>query len=257
MRYYIDLSDRRNVYLKEFLIKKGKDVVAFNEIEKHQTFSPGDAFIFSPAKKFDLEVLKRMPSGISLFCGTISDEAQKVLKEKKIKYVNLLKNETFAIKNAQLTAEGVLSLIIENSEKSIFENKILILGAGRVAKSCADVFKSLNLNFAIASYNKAKFPENNYFSKRNYLGKNFVKHLQNFDVIINTIPAKIFDDKMLEKIADETVFIETASTPCLDESKAKNFKYIKAPGLPQKFSASTAGKLMMKNILGGLQWRRK
>lgn len=253
MTYYIDLSDKRNVYLKTFLEKKGKDVVSFNDIEKHQTFKNGDAFIFSPAKKIDVDFATRLPSGISLFCGNVTDKVKEVLKRKNIKYINLLQNETFAIKNAQLTAEGVLSLIIENSEKSLKDNKILILGAGRVAKSCALLLGDLNLNFAIASYNKQKFPENNYFAKKSYLGNSFVRDLGKFDVIINTIPAKIFNDKMINKVQPDAVFIETASTPCLDSEKAKHFRYINAPGLPQKFCANTAGKLMMKNILGGLQ----
>lgn len=253
MTYYIDLSDKRNVYLKQFLEKKGKVVYSFDEIKKHHTFKYGDAFIFSPAKKFDETSISALPSGIKLYCGALPEKLQKILNQKKIQYVNLLENETFAIKNAQLTAEGVLSLIIENSEKSLNDNKILILGAGRVAKSLANLFKMLNLKYAIASYNKNKFPENNYFAQKNYLGKTFVRDLPRFDVIVNSIPAKIFDDKMLLKINKDTIFIETASTPCLDEQKTQHFKYIKAPGLPQKYCASTAGKLMMKNILGGLQ----
>ena len=257
MKYYIDTSDKRNVYLKQFLLKKGKDVLSFDEIEKHHVFKSGDAFIFSPAKKFDEQEIKALPSNILLFCGNIKDEFKTLLAQKNIKYVNLLNNETFAIKNAQLTAEGVLAIMIDKSEKSLYENKILILGAGRVAKSLAVLFKSLNLKFAIASYNKTKFPENNYFANKSYLGRSFVKDLPKFDVIVNSIPAKIFDDKMLSKISPETIFVETASVPCLDEEKAKNFSYIKAPGLPQKYCASSAGKLMMKNILGGLQWEKK
>ena len=253
MTYYIDLSDKRNIYLKQFLEKKGKIVISFNEMKTNQTFENGDAFIFSPAKKIDAEFASKFPSGIIIYCGNLSQDVQKILMQKKIKHVNLLENEIFAIKNAELTAEGVLSLIIENSEKSLQDNKILILGAGRVAKACANILKSLNLKFAIASYNKEKFPQNNFFSKKNYLGNAFIKDLGKFDVIINTIPAKVFNDTTLDKIAPNAVFIETASVPCLDETKAKHFNYIKAPGLPQKYCASSAGKLMMKNILGGLQ----
>ena len=253
MTYFVDTSDRRNTYLKEYLKEKGKDVKSFDEIEKHQTYKSGDAFVFSPAKKIDEDFANKLPSGITLFCGNLPDGVKKVLALKNIKYKNLLENETFAIKNAQLTAEGVLSIIIENSEKSLYDNRILILGAGRVAKSCAGIFGSLGLKFAIASYNKQKFPQNNFFTKKSYLGNAFVRDLGRFDIIVNTIPAKIFNDKMLGKVQKNAVFIETASVPCLDEEKAKHFKYIKAPGLPQKYCASSAGKLMMKNILGGLQ----
>lgn len=250
MKYYIDLSDKRNRYLKLFLEKKNKICEDLSNISAQNSYTKDDCFVFSPAKKFSDDEISALPNNIFLICGAISQGHQNILKQKNISYYNLMSDEEYVIKNAMLTAEGVLSLLIEKSEKSIYDNRILILGNGRVAKSCANLFSKLNLNYALVCFEKEKLPECFLFSKNVFSSQNFLDRTKCFDVVINSVPAKVFDDDQLDKIAPDTLFIETASTPCLNKEKVKNFTYLPAPGLPQKYSASSAGKLMMKNILG-------
>lgn len=250
MNYYIDLGDKRNQYLKVFLEKKGKKCFDISHAKITKSFSKNDCFVFSPAKKFNAAEISMLPNNITLMCGALPQDQQETLRRKNISYYNLMSDEEYVIRNALLTAEGVLSLILEKSEKSIYDNRILILGNGRVAKACATLFNRLNLNYAMVCFESSKVPECLLFSKRVFASHNFLEKAQFFDVIVNSVPAKIIDDENIKKIAPETLFIETASVPCLDKEKIENFTYLPAPGLPQKYCASSAGKIMMKNILG-------
>lgn len=248
MMYYIDLSDNRMSVLKKLLEPKFKTAeFSFEEAKKLKL---GDALIFSPAKKFNEEEVHKLPSNIMLYAGATLEAFTPILAAKNITYHNLLKDEIFTVKNANLTCEGVLALILNSSNKSIYDNNILILGGGRIAKGLTSLFTKLGATFSLVSFNKIKFPEYYIYSKNCYFGYSFLKDISTFDIIVNTIPATIIDDTVITKIAPNTIFIEVASVNCLNKAKVKNFTYLEAPGLPQKYSAYTAGKLMYETITG-------
>lgn len=249
MKYFVDTVDKRNQVLKELLIKNGNVVHDF-DFRKVATIKRGDTIVFSPAKKFTKEEIEKLPKGINLVCGNLCEEYLKILKNKKIKVKNLMADEIFTVKNANLTAEGVLAIILEKTDVSIFECNILILGGGRIARAMASILNSLGVRYAIVSYNPIKFPSYYTISKKCYYRNGFLRDIEKYNVIINTIPAKIIDDAIVEKIAPKTVFIETASVKCLDDTKKLKFDYLFSPALPQKYSAFSAGKLVYESIMG-------
>ena len=254
MTFFIDVSDKRTKYLKQELTAKGFKT---EELTFPIQTSKGDILIYAPNKKWKEEEIKLLPENIYLFCGNIAPEYQSVLKEKNITFVNLLLDEHFAVENAKLTAEGVLALMIEGTEKSIFENNVLILGAGRIAKSCAMLFTKLGIKFSIATFNKTEYENCFYYTNSNFYEYAFVDKISTFDIIINTRPMLFIDENIIKKIAPNTLFIETASIDCLDKEKVKNFTFLPAPGLPQKYSCISASKLMLTKILGELKMNTK
>ena len=247
MKYYIDVLDKRNLYLKEKLLDLGRSVEDF-DINKLNNMQSGDYLIFSPAKKFDIDFIKLLPKNICFVSGNISNDAKLVLIEKQIKHINLMEDEVFTVKNANLTCEGVLALMLEKSERSIYESNVLIIGGGRIAKYMALLLSKLGVKFSIVSYNPVKFPSYFMFTNSCYFKKSFMKDLDKFDIIINTIPNIVFDEGDIEKIAPKTIFIETASVNCLDKEKVQNFDYILAPALPTKFAPITASEYMFESI---------
>lgn len=249
MTYFIDTSDARNQILKTMLEEKKlfTEVFSFNSLG---SISVGDALIFSPAKKWTDEEINLIPKKISLYCGKLSENHQEKLKNKDVVYHNLMNDEIFTIKNANLTAEGVLALILENSPKSIFENNVLILGAGRIAKALSIYLGRLGVHHAMVRFNKEKFPECFTFTNTCYFGDDYQTHLHEYDVIVNTIPQVLFDEQNFGKIARDTIYIETASTNSIDPALATHFKFVPAPALPQRYSKQTAAKYLLENITG-------
>ena len=252
MKIFLDYLDKRTKFLKTLLndyktIEATKD--NFLKAEK------GDFIIFPPNKKWNEEEINSLPEKITLFCGKVDNCFLETLSEKKIKHINFLDDENFAIENARLTAEGILSLIIENSPRSFFENNILLLGCGRITKSLAMIFAKLGIKFSIACFSENGYFEAHYFCDKNYFEYEFLSDIKNFDIIVNTRPIEFFDEEKMKLIKDDTLFIETASTNCLNEQKAKHFSYLKAPALPQRFCFESASKLLLKKILGEIKWK--
>ncbi len=251
MKIFLDYNDKRTKYLHSKL-NYLQTLEATND--NYALAEPGDFVVFPPNKKWTDEEINSIPSHVTLFCGKVDNKYNNIFKEKNIKYINFLDDELFAIENARLTAEGVLSIVIERSPKSFLENNILLLGCGRISKMLAKIFLELHINFAIASFNESSFFEAHYFSKNVYLGYNFLKDIQKFDIIINTRPFEFFDEKQISKISSNTLFVETASKDCLNEQLATHFSYIKAPALPQKYCFESASNLLLKKILGEMKW---
>lgn len=249
MSYFVDKTDKRNQVLTQLLQNDGYEVFEYN-LSNLKNIKTNDILIFAPNKKFDINEALQLPNDIKIFLGNVSEEVQKIFGQKNIKYTNILQDEIFAIKNAKLTAEGILAIVLSQSEKSIFENKILILGAGRVGKATASLFQKIGINCSLVSHNQKKFAENFLFVNNSFFKDGFKNQIKNFDIIINTIPAKVLNQETIKTINKNTIFIEIASVNTLNFDEAQNFVYIIAPALPQKYSCETAGKLMFESIMG-------
>ena len=249
MTYFIDIVDKRNQILKNLLTKNGYRVFEYND-QNLKTIEKRDVLVFAPNKKMQLEEALNLPNDIDVIMGNIGEEIKGCFEEKNINHINLLEDEIFAIKNAELTAEGILAIILKESERSMFESKILILGSGRVGKATAILFKKLGLTFSLVSYRNEVFAENYLFSDKNYFKETFKDEIKNFDIIINTIPAKVLGKEIVDSISKDTIFIEIASINTLNLDDVQNFYYILSPALPQKFSCESAGMLMYESIIG-------
>ena len=253
MKFFVDKSDDRNRIAGALLEKEGFEVFEFEEME---SICPkvigGDIIVFSPAKKFCDREADMFPSGIKIVAGNIEERLWEKLKQKQISHLNLLENEKFAIKNANLTAEGVLAIIIEKSRKSMFESRYMIFGGGRIAKALAILFSKLNLRFSIVTFNPKKYPDYFLYTDEVYFQNEFVEHLSEYDILINTIPTKFINNGILSKIEKGTLMIETASVDCLDREMVGNFEFIPAPALPKRYSPESAGKVVFETIMEGL-----
>lgn len=246
MKFYYDETDKRNLIVAEKLRQNGEEVYVFSTLKD---LKKGDFLIFSPAKKFDMSFLENLPNGIVLVCGNLSESQKDVLKSKQVKHLNLMKDETFTIKNANLTAEGVLALILEKSPRSIFEENVLLLGGGRVGIACANLLNKVGIKFAFVTWNSEKMPSYYLYTPTVYLGNEYLNHVENYSVIVNSIPAKIIQDEDLAKISPKTLFLETASIECLEKEKVNHFTYLNAPALPSKYAVETAGEYVFDNMM--------
>lgn len=253
MNFFIDLSDKRNNHIANALSNMGHDVNKLGFENKQGT--AGDVFIFSPAKKFSSNEVQNIPAGTIIVAGNISDEIKQIFNKNNITFINLMSDESFVIENAKLTAEGILALIIGCTEKSIFENKILILGSGRVGLATASLLKKLNINSDFAIFHNDKFAVASFYCNKVILKDELPNEIGKYDIIINTVPTKILSDEILNKIDKKASILEIASVNCLNINLLKlyTFKYILAPALPQVYSSESAGNLMLNTILKQLK----
>lgn len=245
--FLVEPSDKRNSLLLDKLKEKyTAEEFSFEASEKYT--GKDTVVVFSPARKLSLAEAAKLPQGATVTGGGQSEEVKAVLNDCGITYINLIENELYAVKNALLTAEGALALIISGTDKSIYGNNVLILGCGRVGKATALLLQRIGVKVSAATFNKAEFDAHAFYAGKAFYGYDFAGFIRDYDVIINTIPKAILDDAVLCKVKPETIIIELASVCCLDKDNAGKypFKYIMAQGLPAKYSAESAADIMLE-----------
>ena len=246
--FVIDTSDTRMFYTMRYLQNKKYKVCSI----ANNTETGAAYYCFSPQKRFTNDELINIPDKSDLFCGNLNEVQLRILSAKNIIHHNLLTDEIFAMDNALLTAEGTLMLIIRGTNVSIFSTKIAILGYGRVGKAVATLLKGIGADFDICTDD---YKER---SIARLLGKkalNLDFNLNDYDVIVNTIPAKILPLAKLKGAKKTCYILDLASYSGVEmcDINSLGLAYDNALGIPGKYTPKTAGEILADCILRNME----
>lgn len=163
----------------------------------------------------------------TVFCAMLGEEYAKLFTEKKIKLFDYSNREEFILKNAVPTAEAALEIAINQTLHTIHGCKSLVLGYGRIAKVLSSYLKHLG-SFVTASARSTEAAAQAFVDSVNFVRlSELSKHINDFDIIFNTIPAKVLPVTLLVKVNPQAVIIDLASKPggaafIFDKSYNKN-----------------------------------
>ncbi|NLZ46042.1 MAG: dipicolinate synthase subunit DpsA [Clostridiales bacterium] len=145
--------------------------------------------------------------------GRFTDEVSKIFTSCGFEIVDYFKREELIIKNCIPTAEGTLQIAMEELPVTIYGSKVLILGYGRVGKATAKLFSSVGAKVAVAvrKYSDGAWCQLNGFKSLQF--KDLENYLDGFDLIINTVPAKLLNANKLSLIPKNSLIIDLASKP--------------------------------------------
>lgn len=245
----VEKKDKRDYYLAEGLERDGFIVVDFGKERYFEGFDK--IYIRSINGELDEDTARSMEDGSVLFSRGLSAGVAAVVKEKNIRHINILEDETFIVKNAYLTAEGALSYIIQNTDATIRQMPVLVLGYGRVGKSVTKLLKDNYSFVSVATDDPAEYAIASIFSDCVYSIKGAKDNIGNYAAIINTVPKLILEGETLKKIDTKCFILDLASKPGgVDFKRAKelNLNYMHALGVPGKIAPKTAG-LYIKDIV--------
>ena len=208
--------------------------------------------LFAPDAKEPI-ILKDVFEAISehsvIFGGNIGEFAD----ERTVDYG---KREEFALMNAVPTAEGALLLALQNGKRTVFGMRVAVIGYGKVAFATAKLFHAVGAEvtvFARRAQARAEAHMMGYLARplsvlSEYAGE--------YDLLINTVPARIFDRDVLSRISPDGCLMELASAPFgldFDEAERLSVRAELASGLPGKFFPETAGYAVADTVLALLR----
>lgn len=215
-----------------------------------------DVYINTPFSddKFSIEMLKKhIDSNTVIFCGKPDDKFKEFFNRNDI--YDYMNREELNILNAVPTVEGAICIAIEEMPITLAESKILITGFGRIGKILANVLKGFGADITVMT----KSLKNKAWAKAmncNNCTKSEIN--SSYDLIFNTAPVLIFDEKTLKKLNPDTVLIDLASKPGGIDFKSAGdlgLKVIWALGLPGKTAPITSGEIIAETIAGILNER--
>ena len=168
------------------------------------------------------------------------------------KIFDYAKNEEFLIKNALITAEGAFNIIFSETPFSVFGSRVLILGYGRIGKIMAPLFSAFGGLVTVAA---RKLEDLTWISANGYSPAKYSDLPDiagEFDIIVNTVPARIFTEELINKLNKSCLLLDLASKPGgidFDAAKKASVKAIWALSLPGKTSPYSSGKIICDTIL--------
>ena len=169
---------------------------------------------------------------------------------------DITKNEKFAERNADLTAEGAIGIIINALPFSVRDMRAAVLGYGRIGRSLAGKLCALGADVTVAARREEIIAEASKICRATHFD---MLDLGAFDCMINTVPAKTLDGAALGSISGDTYIIELASPPGGFDDDIKslpNGKFINAQGLPGKTAPASAGAAMAEAVLDILKEKK-
>ena len=187
----------------------------------------------------------------TLIAGAFAENLYEIASSQNIELIDLMKREELAVLNTIATAEGAIELAISNTNKILHGSEVLILGFGRVGKVLARKLSGMEANVTCAARKDedlAWIKAYGYnLTNINTLGENLSK----YDIIMNTVPHMILDEKRLQYVNKECLLIDLASKPGgIDKKivKEKNLKFVWALALPGKVAPITSAEFIKDTV---------
>ena len=186
-----------------------------------------------------------------LIVGGITPEVYDMANDEYIEIIDIMKREELAVLNTIATAEGTIQIAIENTNKILHGSEVLILGFGRIGKVLARKLAGLAAKVTCAARKDEDLAWIQAYGHKatniNSIGKN----LNQFDIIINTVPHMILTEERLENVKQECLLIDLASNPGGIDKKAvkdRNLKFVWALSLPGKVAPTTSAEFIKDTI---------
>lgn len=152
-------------------------------------------------------------------------------------------NESFALRNAYLTAESALALAVSESSGTLVNAEVLITGYGRIARALHEYLTPLTKRITVSARSRDALTLAACRGAQAVPLGQLAGHLQ-ANYIFNTIPHPIFNAPEITAMTRDTLLMDLASFPGgVDRhmAKAKGIRLLEARGLPAKYAPLAAG----------------
>ena len=264
-------GDRRSFFAAKRLQEKGfatemmalKDTPLFSPSESISTdvvllplpITRDGVHLFAPESKepIALEDLFRSISSCSLIFG---GNVKEISDERLIDYG---KCEEFAVMNAVPTAEGALLLALQNGVCTVFGMRVGVIGYGKVAFATAKLFRAAGAEVTVFARKTQARAEAHMMGYTARPLTALSECAGEYELLINTVPARIFNRDILSRVSKEARIIDLASAPFgLDFEEAREFGVYAecASGLPGRYFPETAGYAVADTVLEFLREKK-
>ncbi|MBQ5320136.1 MAG: dipicolinate synthase subunit DpsA [Oscillospiraceae bacterium] len=190
--------------------------------------------------------------------GMLAPDVRKLFEEKGITVEDYASREEFAVLNAVATAEGAIQVAMEELATTLSGRKVLVLGAGRIAKVLIDMLKGFHADITVAARKCSDLAWARVYGCGAVNISSMNQQLEESEVIINTIPAVILDEKKLKLISKNSLVIDLASKPGgvdFDTAGKLGIKAVWLLSLPGKVAPVTSGEVIAETVINILSER--
>lgn len=157
--------------------------------------------------------------------------------------------EAFSIRNAVLTAEAAVGLVIRESRDSVYGTRALVLGYGRIGRILSRYLRDLGADVTAAARSESAraWAEAEGISACDMT----LGGLSGYSLIVNTVPAEVLTAPLIAAVSRDALLVDLASAPGgIDRTaaEARGVRCIHALALPGRTAPAAAGRVIKDTI---------
>lgn len=194
-----------------------------------------------------------------IFGGRLGESFMLSASARKKIVIDYFESETLQIKNATPTAEGAIYLAMQNMKKTLCGSRVAVVGYGRIGRMLSCLLAKIGASVTVAARNLRQLAEASSFGNNTVRisssyalgGLGPLCEEGDFDVIFNTVPARLFDKEVIEMLPKDILLIDLASVPGgvdFAAAKERGINAIWALSLPGKYAPESAGKIIADTL---------
>ena len=214
-------------------------------------FSGDGKHIFAPLIRYPLpieELLIHLHRGQTLMGGKIPDPVVRSAKKSGAGAYDYAAGEAFELKNAVLTAEGALPLVIQYMKRAVQGANILVIGYGRIGTFLSERLTLLGARVTVATGNRDNLARISGRGAYGILYEELDRAIVKADCIINTAPCALVPCEIWSRVDPDIPLIELASLPGGFAGMPAG-RVVSGAALPGKTSPVSAGIIIKDSIL--------
>jgi len=176
-----------------------------------------------------------------IFSGVRNAYLAEMCKRYNLRYYAMAIAKSVQIKNATPTSEGVIAHLITHRIDTILGSRILVIGYGNCGSDLAKKLRRLGAHVSALVRNKDKEDAAHSDNVQPIYLDTLIDALD-YDVIINTVPERIFTNEMVDRT--DALIIDISSKPYGFEDGIATI----LPSIPGKYAVRSAGFILGEYI---------
>lgn len=180
-----------------------------------------------------------LPEGCRILCGrTDGPVAALASRHRLLAYAM---EEEYLARNAAITAEGALFLLMSRLSVTLSETPCLILGSGRLARALHALLVGLRAPVTVFARRTDPWSPHMTILPLTALPA----EIGRFPVLINTVPVRLLTPALLDRAAHGATLLELSAVPEVmdsEEVRRAGLEPITAPALPGRYAPVSAGR---------------
>ena len=202
------------------------------------------------------DLLGDLSAGQLVCAGRVTEEMRVLAARRRLLLHDYFAREELAVANAVPTAEGAIQIAMEELATTLFGLRVLVIGFGRLGKVLAHRLHGLGARVTVSArrYGDLAWIEA-YGYQPEHTGQ-LTGWLGAYDLIVNTVPARVLGREQLLGLKEDCLVIDLASKPGgvdLEAAARLGVKVIWALSLPGKTAPVTSGKIIRDTVYHILQ----
>lgn len=223
--------------------------------------SQDGVFVNAPFCKSNIPLTSLFPvlkeNGI-IFGGRIDDRTMKIFQNHGAEAIDYFEREELNVLNAVPTSEGAIQIAMEEMATTIFGQKVLVTGFGRISKALVKILCAMGADVTVTARKYSDLAWAEIYGCRGLHISELENNAGGFSLIFNTIPSMILGKEILKNISEEALIIDLASKPGgvdLEAAGSMGLKVVWALSLPGKVAPISSGEIIASAILNILKER--